>query len=63
MAFEGKMLSVLAGLKSIARCTQLRLLKVGYCMDITGAGLVHIGATCKNLREFDCYRFVPTQSL
>jgi F-box/leucine-rich repeat protein 2/20 len=57
------MLSVLAGLKSIARCTQLRLLKVGYCMDITGAGLVHIGATCKNLREFDCYRFVPTQSL
>lgn len=46
------------GLKSIARCTELRLLKLGYCMDITDAGLVHIGATCKNLREFDCYRFV-----
>jgi hypothetical protein len=49
---------VLPGLKSIARCTKLRLLKIGYCMDITDAGLVHIGATCKNLREFDSYRFV-----
>jgi hypothetical protein len=47
-----------AGLKSIARCTELRLLKMGYCLDITNAGLVYIGATCKNLREFDCYRFV-----
>lgn len=50
---------VLPGLKSIARCTKLRVLKIGYCMDITDAGLVHIGATCKNLREFDSYRFVP----
>ena len=49
---------MLPGLKSIARCTKLRLLKIGYCMDITDAGLVHIGATCKNLREFDSYRFV-----
>jgi len=47
-----------AGLKSIAKCTELRLLKIGYCTDITNAGLVHIGASCKNLREFDCYRFV-----
>lgn len=53
-----KLAACVAGLKSIARCTELRLLKVGYCMDITNAGLVHIGATCKNLREFDCYRFI-----
>ena len=51
----------MTGLKSLARCTELRLLKVGYCMDITNAGLVHIGATCKNLRELDCYRFVLFQ--
>ena len=48
----------MAGLKSIARCTKLRLLKMGYCMDITNAGLLYVGAGCKNLREFDCYRFV-----
>lgn len=47
-----------AGLKSIARCTELRQLKIGYCTDITDAGLVHIGATCKNLQEIDCYRLV-----
>lgn len=51
----------LAGLKSIAQCTELRLLKVGYCMNITNTGLVHIGATCKNLREFDCYRLEAFQ--
>jgi hypothetical protein len=51
-------LSVLAGCKSIARCTALRFLKLGFCMDITNTALIYIGAGCHNLRELDVYRLV-----
>ncbi|KAG8374464.1 hypothetical protein BUALT_Bualt11G0134900 [Buddleja alternifolia] len=44
------------GLKSISRCSNLSILKLGICLDITDEGLIHIGMCCSKLKELDLYR-------
>ncbi|KAF5747652.1 putative F-box protein atfbl3 [Tripterygium wilfordii] len=44
------------GLKSIARCSNLSILKLGICLNITDAGLAHVGMCCPKLKELDLYR-------
>lgn len=44
------------GLKSIARCSKLSILKLGICLNITDEGLSHIGKSCSKLVELDLYR-------
>lgn len=44
------------GLKSISRCSNLSSLKLGLCLNLTNAGLIHIGIHCSKLKEIDLYR-------
>ncbi|GMN23499.1 hypothetical protein TIFTF001_000140 [Ficus carica] len=44
------------GLKAISRCSKLRSLKLGICLNITDNGLVHVGNGCPKLKELDLYR-------
>ncbi|XP_030439568.2 F-box/LRR-repeat protein 3 [Syzygium oleosum] len=44
------------GLKYIARCSKLSILKLGICLNITDEGLSHIGKSCSKLVELDLYR-------
>ncbi|KAI4374216.1 hypothetical protein MLD38_012232 [Melastoma candidum] len=44
------------GLEYISRCTRIRVLKLGICLDITDKGLSCIGASCPELIELDLYR-------
>ncbi|GAA0160927.1 hypothetical protein LIER_17367 [Lithospermum erythrorhizon] len=44
------------GLKSISRCSNLSSLKLGLCLNLTNAGLIHIGIRCSKLKEIDLYR-------
>ncbi|EXB78511.1 hypothetical protein L484_011134 [Morus notabilis] len=44
------------GLKAISRCSKLRSLKLGICLNITDDGLVHVGNGCSKLKELDLYR-------
>lgn len=48
--------SVVAGLKSISRCSKLSILKIGICLNITDEGLTHVGMGCPKLVELDLYR-------
>ncbi|KAJ0725128.1 putative leucine-rich repeat domain superfamily [Helianthus annuus] len=45
------------GLKSVSRCSELSVLKLGICLNITDEGLIFIGNGCKKLIELDLYRF------
>lgn len=47
-----------AGLKSISRCANLSVLKLGICLNITDQGVSQIGFGCSKLTELDLYRFV-----
>ncbi|KAK3227423.1 hypothetical protein Dsin_007285 [Dipteronia sinensis] len=47
-----------AGLKSISRCPNLSVLKLGICLNITDEGLTHVGMGCPKLVELDLYRSV-----
>ena len=49
--------SVFAGLEFISKCSQLSVLKLGICLNISDNGLIYIGNGCPNLRELDLYRF------
>ncbi|XVF68431.1 hypothetical protein PTKIN_Ptkin11bG0002300 [Pterospermum kingtungense] len=44
------------GLKSISRCLQLSVLKLGICPNITDEGLKNVGSHCSMLKELDLYR-------
>ncbi|GAB4833255.1 F-box/LRR-repeat protein 3 [Ancistrocladus abbreviatus] len=44
------------GLKSISRCSKLRSLKLGICLNITDEGLTYVGMKCSKLVELDLYR-------
>ncbi|XP_050113077.1 F-box/LRR-repeat protein 3-like isoform X4 [Malus sylvestris] len=44
------------GLKYISRCSKLRCLKLGICLNITDDGLTHVGSGCPKLKELDLYR-------
>ncbi|CAN6556351.1 unnamed protein product [Malus baccata var. baccata] len=44
------------GLKYISRCSKLRSLKLGICLNITDDGLTHVGSGCPKLKELDLYR-------
>ncbi|KAI3441434.1 uncharacterized protein J3R85_002345 [Psidium guajava] len=44
------------GLKYIARCSKLSILKLGICLNISDEGLSHIGKSCSKLVELDLYR-------
>ncbi|KAF5737268.1 putative F-box protein atfbl3 [Tripterygium wilfordii] len=44
------------GLKSIAGCSNLSILKLGICLNITDAGLSYVGTSCSKLKELDLYR-------
>ncbi|GLJ15214.1 hypothetical protein SUGI_0248700 [Cryptomeria japonica] len=44
------------GLESLARCSELTTLKLGFCPNISDEGIIHIGARCSNLQELDLYR-------
>ncbi|KVI11293.1 Leucine-rich repeat, cysteine-containing subtype [Cynara cardunculus var. scolymus] len=46
------------GLKSISRCSQLSVLKLGICLNISDEGLIFIGNGCPKLIELDLYRSV-----
>ncbi|KAK4833719.1 hypothetical protein QYF36_009963 [Acer negundo] len=46
------------GLKSISRCPNLAVLKLGICLNITDEGLTHVGMGCPKLVELDLYRSV-----
>ena len=45
-----------AGLKALARCSELLGLKIGICLKISNEGLTHIGRSCPKLRDIDLYR-------
>ncbi|KAM1855711.1 hypothetical protein ACFX15_005655 [Malus domestica] len=44
------------GLKYISRCSKLRSLKLGICLNVTDDGLTHVGSGCPKLKELDLYR-------
>ncbi|XP_021861299.1 F-box/LRR-repeat protein 3 [Spinacia oleracea] len=44
------------GLKSISKCSNLSVLKLGICLNITDVGLSYIGDRCSKLVEIDLYR-------
>ncbi|KAI4365541.1 hypothetical protein MLD38_021518 [Melastoma candidum] len=44
------------GLEYISRCTRIKVLKLGICLNITDRGLSCIGASCPELIELDLYR-------
>ncbi|EXB54275.1 hypothetical protein L484_014008 [Morus notabilis] len=44
------------GLKSISRCANLSVLKLGICLNITDQGVSQIGFGCSKLIELDLYR-------
>ncbi|XP_076913671.1 F-box/LRR-repeat protein 3-like [Bidens hawaiensis] len=46
------------GLKSVSRCTELSVLKLGICLNITDEGLIFIGSRCHKLSELDLYRSI-----
>jgi F-box/leucine-rich repeat protein 2/20 len=48
------------GLKSISRCSELITLNLGFCLNISAEGIIHIGACCSNLQELNLYRSVGT---
>ncbi|XP_051114758.1 F-box/LRR-repeat protein 3 [Andrographis paniculata] len=44
------------GLKYLSKCTELKSLKLGLCMNITDKGLSYIASNCFEIREMDVYR-------
>ncbi|XWS53399.1 hypothetical protein CRYUN_Cryun11dG0154100 [Craigia yunnanensis] len=44
------------GLKSVSRCLQLSILKLGICSNISDEGLANVGSCCSVLKELDLYR-------
>ncbi|KAK9054899.1 hypothetical protein SSX86_025978 [Deinandra increscens subsp. villosa] len=46
------------GLKSVSRCSELSVLKLGICLNITDDGLIYIGNRCQKLIELDLYRSI-----
>lgn len=48
---------VCVGLKFISKCSQLSVLKLGICMNISDEGLISVGNGCPKLKELDLYRF------
>lgn len=45
-----------AGLEYLSRCSKLRSLKLGLCMNISDKGLCLIASNCKNIYELDLYK-------
>ncbi|GLJ45460.1 hypothetical protein SUGI_0957330 [Cryptomeria japonica] len=45
-----------AGLESISRCSELIILKLGFCPNISDEGIIHIGTCCSKLQEISLYR-------
>ena len=50
------MLFLSAGLKYLARCSELLSLKLGLCTNISDKGLAYIAHNCTKISELDLYR-------
>ncbi|KAL8504921.1 hypothetical protein ACS0TY_016207 [Phlomoides rotata] len=44
------------GLKSISKCSRLKILTLGICLNITDEGLIHIGMSCSKLKQLELYK-------
>lgn len=45
-------------MRYLARCRNLKSLKIGLCLKITDEGLIEIGRLCPHLQELDLYRSI-----
>lgn len=49
-------ISCFAALEHLAKCSELRVLKLGLCSSISDRGIAFISSNCGKLVELDLYR-------